>query len=131
MPALAVELLAKKSGFQPTPSSLPPSTVLPRLDAPLPTPNAHSSHPSGPSLDVNRTPLNPLQFLLRAAIICPDKLAVAHVERGCYYSYGVLSVFTTLLLVTPWLIDTELMSMIEFVFVDILVLNVYRTSRTP
>lgn len=74
-----LECLASESGFRPTPSSIPPRDVLPRIPSPV------------NSLPVNLTPLNPIQFLLRAALICPDKLAIAHpdVKHPVYYSYGV------------------------------------------
>ena len=74
----SLELLAQKSGFKPTSPSLPPSTPDTRLDTP-------------DSLPVNITPLNPIQFLLRAALICPAKLAIAHpnVKNPVFYSYGV------------------------------------------
>ncbi|TFK57306.1 acetyl-CoA synthetase-like protein [Heliocybe sulcata] len=64
--------------FRPTPDSIPPPNALYRL-----------KHPEG--LPVHIYPLNPLDFVLRAAQIYPDKLAVAHpdVERPAYYSYAV------------------------------------------
>lgn len=45
-------------------------------------------------LPVNTTPLNPIQFLLRAALIQPDKIAIRHpdVEHAVEYSYTVWSV---------------------------------------
>ncbi|CAE6526419.1 unnamed protein product [Rhizoctonia solani] len=49
--------------FTPTPASVPPSNVVLRLG-------------NTSSLPVNITPLNPVSFLLRAALIYPDKLAL-------------------------------------------------------
>ncbi|KAH7344683.1 acetyl-CoA synthetase-like protein [Rhizoctonia solani] len=48
--------------FTPTPASIPPSNVVLRL--------GHSNLP------VNLTPLNPVSFLLRAALIYPNRLAL-------------------------------------------------------
>jgi hypothetical protein len=65
--------------FEPTPSSVPPPrSVRYRLRLPL-------------GLLVNITPLNPIQFLLRAALIQPDKIAIRHpdVEHPVEYSYAV------------------------------------------
>ncbi|KAF8307694.1 acetyl-CoA synthetase-like protein [Clavulina sp. PMI_390] len=77
----SLELLARKSKFQPTPASVPPKNVVLRLTV------------SPGALPVNRTPLNPVQFLLRAALICPDKLALAHpnVKHPVYYTYAVFT----------------------------------------
>ncbi|KAF9015310.1 AMP-dependent synthetase and ligase [Cyathus striatus] len=62
----------------PSPSSIPPSTVVLRL-------------PDIPDIPVNHQPLNPLSFLLRAAQIYPDKLALAHpdVHHPVFYSFAV------------------------------------------
>ncbi|KAF8332389.1 acetyl-CoA synthetase-like protein [Cantharellus anzutake] len=57
--------LFHSSPFKPTPESIPPKHVVYRMNMPSPVP-AHI------------TPLNPIHFLLRAALICPDKLAIAH-----------------------------------------------------
>lgn len=83
----SLELLAQKSGFRPTPSSLPPSLPGTRLDIPT------------ESLPVHNTPLNPIQFLLRAALICPGKLAIAHpnVRDPAFYSYSVWYVYGILI----------------------------------
>ncbi|CAE6423286.1 unnamed protein product [Rhizoctonia solani] len=50
--------------FTPTPTSIPPANVVLRLK--------HSN-----SLPPNITPLNPVSFLLRAALIYPNKLAIS------------------------------------------------------
>ncbi|KZT71372.1 acetyl-CoA synthetase-like protein [Daedalea quercina L-15889] len=64
--------------FHPTSESLPPPDVSyrPRLPSSIP---------------VNRQPLNPLTFLLKAAQIYPRKLAIAHpdVPHPVFYSYEV------------------------------------------
>ncbi|KAI0004170.1 acetyl-CoA synthetase-like protein [Russula compacta] len=64
--------------FRPTPASIPP-------------PNAHLTLSTPHDLPVNFHPLNPLQFLLRAAQIYPDKLALAHpdVQYPVFYTYSV------------------------------------------
>ncbi|PPQ89595.1 LOW QUALITY PROTEIN: hypothetical protein CVT25_012340 [Psilocybe cyanescens] len=67
------------SHFNPTPASIPPSDVWLRLK-PLPT-----------SLPTNYHPLNPLAFILRAAQIYPDKVALVHtdVEHPVVYTFSV------------------------------------------
>ncbi|KZT30376.1 acetyl-CoA synthetase-like protein [Neolentinus lepideus HHB14362 ss-1] len=64
--------------FSPTPESVPPPNALYRLKPPE-------------GLPVHIHPLNPLDFVLRAAQIYPDKIALAHpdVERPVYYTYAV------------------------------------------
>jgi len=64
--------------FRPTPASIPP-------------PNAHYTLSTPHGLAVNLHPLNPLEFLLRAAQIFPDKLALAHpnVQFPVFYTYSV------------------------------------------
>ncbi|KAH9044744.1 acetyl-CoA synthetase-like protein [Lactarius pseudohatsudake] len=66
--------------FTPTPASLPPQG--PNLSLTLSTP---------PNLPVNFHPLNPLEFLLRAAQIYPEKLALVHpdVQFPVYYTYSI------------------------------------------
>lgn len=66
--------------FQPTPESMPPSGVRYRL-------KLASETLSKPNL----TPLNPLSFILRAALICPDHKAIIHlnVPHPVLYSYAV------------------------------------------
>ncbi|ETW86902.1 hypothetical protein HETIRDRAFT_377557 [Heterobasidion irregulare TC 32-1] len=67
-----------RSVFEPTPESIPPADadLVLRIPDGLPT-NIH--------------PLNPLLFLLRAAQLYPDHLALAHpdVEFPVFYSYAV------------------------------------------
>lgn len=66
--------------FQPTPESIPPAKVLYRLGM---TKRTLST--------VNFTPLNPLGFLLRAALIYPDHVAISHqnVKHPVVYSFAV------------------------------------------
>ncbi|KAF8832478.1 hypothetical protein HHX47_DHR1001552 [Lentinula edodes] len=66
------------NGFEPTPESIPPPYNELRLKLPS-------------NLPVNYHPLNPLEFLLRAALIYPDKLAVVHpdVKTPAFYTYSV------------------------------------------
>ncbi|KAJ7357168.1 AMP-dependent synthetase and ligase [Mycena albidolilacea] len=66
------------STFSPTPASIPPKS--PRLAL---------RQPKG--LPANFQPLNPLQFILRAAEIYPDKLALVHsdVKYPVHYSFAV------------------------------------------
>ncbi|KDN36697.1 acetyl-CoA synthetase-like protein [Tilletiaria anomala UBC 951] len=40
------------------------------------------------SIPHHRTPLSPLHFLLRAALIVPDKLALVHPEKGYRFTYS-------------------------------------------
>ncbi|KAF8527924.1 acetyl-CoA synthetase-like protein [Hysterangium stoloniferum] len=71
--------------FTPTPESIPPPRVVFRLQQPH------------PPLPVNATPLrltegqNPISFILRAASIFPDKLALLHkdVKHAVAYSFAV------------------------------------------
>ncbi|KAF8912814.1 acetyl-CoA synthetase-like protein [Gymnopilus junonius] len=66
------------AAFTPTPASIPPTNVLLRLkDLPEPHPNYH--------------PLNPLAFILRAAQIYPDKVALVHtdVQHPVVYTFSV------------------------------------------
>ncbi|KAG8905434.1 hypothetical protein FRB99_008980 [Tulasnella sp. 403] len=68
--------------FQPTPSSIPP-----KGDSIYRIP-----FPKGTNVPVNYSPLNPIQFLLRAALIHPDKLAIMHPDAAAgpiQYSYAV------------------------------------------
>ncbi|KAF8140118.1 hypothetical protein EV363DRAFT_1426556 [Boletus edulis] len=62
-----------------TPDSIPPLDVS-YLQNPLPD-----------SVPVNHHPLNPISYLLRAALVYPDKLALAHpdAEQPAFYSYSV------------------------------------------
>ncbi|PIL24412.1 transporter [Ganoderma sinense ZZ0214-1] len=64
--------------FSPTPASIPPPSVNYRLRLPDDTPVHHHA-------------LNPLAFLLRAAQIYPNKLAIVHsdVKHPVIYSYAV------------------------------------------
>lgn len=64
--------------FRPTPASIPPQNA----EFTLSTPHG---------LPVNFHPLNPLEFLLRAAQIYPEKLALAHpdVQFPVFYTYSV------------------------------------------
>ncbi|KAH9968801.1 acetyl-CoA synthetase-like protein [Russula dissimulans] len=66
------------SQFRPTPASVPP-------------PNVHLTLSTPHGLPVNFHPLNPLEFLLRAAQIYPDKLALAHpdVPFPVFYTYSI------------------------------------------
>ncbi|KAG9314496.1 hypothetical protein JVU11DRAFT_5293 [Chiua virens] len=66
------------SRFHPTPESIPPQHVN-YLQKPL------------PSAPVNHHPLNPFGFLLHAALVYPDKLALAHpdVQQPVFYSYKI------------------------------------------
>ncbi|KAI0257390.1 acetyl-CoA synthetase-like protein [Lactifluus subvellereus] len=59
--------------------------------ASIPPPDAHLILNTPPGLPVNFHPLNPLEFLLRAAQIYPDKLALAHpdVQFPAFYTYSV------------------------------------------
>jgi acyl-CoA synthetase (AMP-forming)/AMP-acid ligase II len=77
--------------FEPTPSSVPPPNVCHRMRLP-------------PGLPVNITPLNPIQFLLRAALIQPNKVAIRHpdIERPVEYSYAVWCVLVSLLQRNDW-----------------------------
>ncbi|KAF9458214.1 hypothetical protein BDZ94DRAFT_1292131 [Collybia nuda] len=67
------------SDFVPTPASIPPQGTVLRL-----------GERKGLS-PVNHHPLNPLDFLLRAAQVYPDKLALAHpdVVYPAFYSFAV------------------------------------------
>ncbi|TFK41006.1 hypothetical protein BDQ12DRAFT_678730 [Crucibulum laeve] len=64
--------------FSPTSASIPPPNALLRLNY-------------VPGLPVNHQPLNPLSFLLRAAQIYPEKLALTHpdVDYPVRYTYRV------------------------------------------
>ncbi|KZS92936.1 AMP-dependent synthetase and ligase [Sistotremastrum niveocremeum HHB9708] len=64
--------------FRPTPESLPPKDAILRLAVPE-------------GLPVNITPLNPLVFLIRAAAIFPDKVALVHhdVPNPVTYNYAI------------------------------------------
>ncbi|KAI0072767.1 acetyl-CoA synthetase-like protein [Panus rudis PR-1116 ss-1] len=66
------------NSFRPTPESFPPHGVEYRMRLPK-------------GIPVHKHPLNPLSFLLRAAQIYPDKLALVHpdVEHPVAYSYAV------------------------------------------
>ncbi|KAG9058685.1 hypothetical protein FS842_006022 [Serendipita sp. 407] len=63
--------------FRPTPESLPPPGVRYRLKLP---PRLQTT--------ANFTPLNPLGFLLRAALIYPNNVAILH-QNGVEYTYAV------------------------------------------
>ncbi|KAJ3542282.1 hypothetical protein NM688_g5987 [Phlebia brevispora] len=69
------------ASFQPTPSSIPPPGAI----------DIHLRLP--PGISTHKQPLNPLSFLLRAAQIYPNKLAVAHsdVKHPVFYTYGVFA----------------------------------------
>ncbi|KAF7306746.1 putative acyl-activating enzyme 1, peroxisomal [Mycena indigotica] len=62
--------------FQPTPASIPPRDN--RLTL---------RQPSG--LPPNIQPLNPLQFILRAAEIYPNQVALVHTDSPAWYTYSV------------------------------------------
>ncbi|KAF5377668.1 hypothetical protein D9615_005270 [Tricholomella constricta] len=64
--------------FFPTPASIPP-------------PGAGLTLKTPPNLPVHLHPLNPLDFLLRAAQIYPDKVALVHadVEYPVSYTFAV------------------------------------------
>lgn len=64
--------------FRPTAESVPPANVNYRLRLPG-------------GLPVDKQPLNPLAFLLKAAQVYPNKLALAHpdVDHPVFYSYAV------------------------------------------
>ncbi|PFH54617.1 hypothetical protein AMATHDRAFT_134062 [Amanita thiersii Skay4041] len=64
--------------FNPTPQSIPPDDTLLRLRY-------------LENVPVHFHPLNPLSFLLRAARVYPDKIAIAHpnVEHPVYYTFAV------------------------------------------
>ncbi|KAG6901906.1 hypothetical protein C0995_006744 [Termitomyces sp. Mi166 len=66
------------SAFTPTPASIPPPNIVIRLQ-----------QPNG--LPVHIHPLNPLDFLLRAAQIYPDKVALVHpdVEHPVSYTFAI------------------------------------------
>ncbi|KAJ6574914.1 hypothetical protein B0H19DRAFT_1126352 [Mycena capillaripes] len=66
------------SAFRPTPASVPPQNAGLMLRQPK-------------GLPVHFQPLNPLQFILRAAEIYPDKLALVHpdVKDPVFYSFAV------------------------------------------
>ncbi|KAJ4486319.1 acetyl-CoA synthetase-like protein [Lentinula aciculospora] len=66
------------TAFKPTPESIPPQNNVLRLKL------------SGNSL-VNHHPLNPLEFLLRAALIYPNKLAIVHpdVKAPAFYTFSI------------------------------------------
>ncbi|OJA10772.1 hypothetical protein AZE42_00312 [Rhizopogon vesiculosus] len=66
------------AGFQPTRESIPP-------------PNVNYQQKTVPGLPPNAHPLNPFHFILRAASVYPDKLALAHpdVKHPAFYTYGV------------------------------------------
>lgn len=66
------------SSFQPTQESIPPRVVKYRLRLP-------------PNIPVHITPLNPLSFLLRAALVYPNKIALVHpdVPHPSFYTYAV------------------------------------------
>ena len=76
--AVILTFLSAPAPFEPTPSSVPPPGARYRIKLP-------------PGLPVNITPLNPIQFPLRAALIQPDKIAIRHpdVEHPVEYSYAV------------------------------------------
>ncbi|KAF8898581.1 hypothetical protein BD779DRAFT_1431789 [Infundibulicybe gibba] len=66
------------SHFQPTPASIPP-------------PGLRISRKATPGTPVYTHPLNPLDFILRAAQVYPNKLALAHpdVKHPVFYTYGI------------------------------------------
>jgi acyl-CoA synthetase (AMP-forming)/AMP-acid ligase II len=62
--------------YTPPPSSqIPEGTFGLRLHVPTSIPHNH-------------TPLTPVSFLTRAALITPDKLAVVHPEKGFRFTYA-------------------------------------------
>jgi len=62
------------SSYSPPANAIAPSQFTLRL-----------SYPS--TLPATRTPLSPLSFLLRAALIKPHKLALIHPEKGFHFTY--------------------------------------------
>ncbi|KAL9933409.1 hypothetical protein V8E36_007585 [Tilletia maclaganii] len=62
--------------YTPPPSSIPPPDNF-RLRLSLP-----------PNIPVHRTPLHPVNFLLRAACINPHKYAIVHPEHGYRFTYA-------------------------------------------
>ncbi|KAH7883728.1 acetyl-CoA synthetase-like protein [Phlebopus sp. FC_14] len=66
------------ANFRPTPESIPP-------------PHVSYQQKSTAGTPVNHHPLNPFTFVLRAASIYPDKLAIVHpdVNQPVFYSYSV------------------------------------------
>lgn len=66
------------SSFRPTPDSVPP-------------PNVSYQQSQLQNAPVNYHPLNPFTFILRAALIYPDKLALAHPEgkHSAFYTYRI------------------------------------------
>ncbi|KAG1755131.1 uncharacterized protein EDB91DRAFT_274649 [Suillus paluster] len=66
------------TGFQPTQESIPP-------------PNVNYQQKPVLGLAPNVHPLNPFPFILRAASVYPDKLAIAHpdVKHPVFYTYAV------------------------------------------
>lgn len=83
------------SNFIPTLSSNPPPDVQLRLkEPPTSLPNHHalvSLSQLRSNLDVDRRLQNPLIFILRAAQIYPDKVALVHtdVEHPVVYTFAV------------------------------------------
>lgn len=61
--------------YQPPPSSQPPERFGLRMSVP-------------PSIAHNITPLTPVSFLTRAALIVPNKIALVHPERGVRFTYA-------------------------------------------
>ncbi|KAI6044979.1 hypothetical protein EDC04DRAFT_2560276 [Pisolithus marmoratus] len=66
------------TSFQPTPDSVPP-------------PNVSYQQKQLQGVPVNYHPLNPFTFILRAALIYPDKLALAHPDSKdpAFYTYRI------------------------------------------
>jgi acyl-CoA synthetase (AMP-forming)/AMP-acid ligase II len=63
------------ASFVPPPSSQAPRAFGLRMSMPA-------------SIAHNYTPLTPVAFLLRAALVCPNALAVIHAERAVQYTYA-------------------------------------------
>lgn len=61
--------------YQPPLSSQPPERFGLRMSVP-------------PSIAHNITPLTPVSFLTRAALIVPNKIALVHPERGVRFTYA-------------------------------------------
>jgi hypothetical protein len=83
------------ASFEPTPESIPPANVDYSLVLPSSCPpNYHplvSLHAPPPNPIIIESMQNPLQFILRAARIYPDKIALVHpdVEFPVAYTYAV------------------------------------------
>ncbi|KXN93294.1 putative acyl-activating enzyme 1, peroxisomal [Leucoagaricus sp. SymC.cos] len=69
--------MAVPFAFMPTPASIPPAHGVHRLKEPI-------------NASINSHPLNPLDFILRAAQVYPDKVALVHpnVEFPVQYTFA-------------------------------------------